>query len=112
MEPRRMERLSNGKTRCYYGEVVSQETIVTKDPETGEEITDTHAIYKYDVVEVDEPTKTSITDALVRVRYSQSAVEAIMRHALADEEGADAEFSAFNAYAESCKAEAVRILGE
>ena len=106
-----MDKLSNGKTRCYYNEQVSEETITNKDPETGEETVDTHAVYDYDTVDIDsEPTKGVITDALIRIRYSQSAVEAIMRHALAGAPGAQEEFEEFNAYAEWCKAEAARIL--
>lgn len=110
-EQRRMDKLSNGKTRCYYNEQVSEETITTKDPETGEETVDTHAVYDYDTVDIDsEPTKGVITDALIRIRYSQSAVEAIMRHALADAPGAQEEFEEFNTYAEWCKGQAERIL--
>lgn len=110
-EQRRMDKLSNGKTRCYYNEQVSEETITTKDPETGEETVDTHAVYDYDTVDIDsEPTKGVITDALVRIRYSQSAVEAIMRHALADAPGAQKEFEEFDAYAEWCKSQAERVL--
>lgn len=106
-----MDKLSNGKTRCYYNEQVSEETITTKDPETGEETVDTHAVYDYDTVDIDsEPTKGVITDALIRIRYSQSAVEAIMRHSLADAPGAQEEFVEFNTYAEWCKGQAERIL--
>ena len=110
-EQRRMDKLSNGKTRCYYNEQVSEETITTKDPETGEEKVDTHAVYDYDTVDIDsEPTKGVITDALIRIRYSQSEVEAIMRHALADAPGAQEEFKEFNTYAEWCKGQAERML--
>ena len=107
-----MDKLSNGKTRCYYNEQVLEETIVIKDQEPGEEMVDTHYAYDYDTVDINgEVDKGTITDALVRIRYSQSAVEAIMRHALADAPGAQKEFEEFNTYVEWCKTEACRILG-
>ena len=110
-DQRRMDTLSDGRTRCYYNETVSQETITVTDPDTGKESSETHPVYGYEAVDIEGPvTKAVLVNALIRVSYSQADVEAIMRHALADAEGASEEFAAFNAYAESCKAEANRIL--
>lgn len=110
-DQRRMDTLSDGRTRCYYNETVSEETITTNDPDTGEETSETHPVYGYEAIDIEGPvTKAVLVNALVRTRYSQSDVEAIMRHALADAAGAREEFEAFNTFAESCKAEANRIL--
>lgn len=109
--PQRTAQLPDGRTRCFYNETVSEETITTKNQETGEETSDTHPLYSYDVVDIDGPVnKGTLVDAMVRQRYSQSEVEAIMRHCFADAQGAQEEFSEFNAYAEHCKEEADRIL--
>lgn len=110
-EPRRMDTLPNGCTRCYYNETVSEETITTTDQETGEETSETHPVYGYEALDLEGPvTKAALVNALIRLRYSQSDVEAIMRHAIAGAAGAAEEFTAFDAYAEACKAEANRIL--
>ena len=132
LEPRQMDRLANGKIRYYYNEETATETItIPADEEGGEPTVDTHPVYRYDVIDLDEEvtpeTKGVLIDALVRHAhltvhegnttkeagpYSQSDVEAIMRHKIAGDAGAAADFRTFNAFAEACKAEAARILGE
>ena len=109
-EPQRTAALNNGKIRCFYNEEVHTETVETVDPETEEKVTEEVTTYLYDAVDVDALEKGVIVDALIRTSYSQSDVEAIMRHKIAGDEGA--EFDAFNSFAESCKAEARRILGD
>lgn len=125
-EPRRTDELSDGRTRCYYNETVSSETISTKNPDTEENVSETHQVYGYEVIDLEGPvTKAALVNALIRSArlpvqrggevkelgpYSQSDVEAIMRHALADAAGAADEFGDFDAFAERCKAEANRIL--
>jgi len=119
-EPRRLEALANGKTRCYYDETISEEVAgnagaepgAEPDPE-GEENPETVPVYSYAAVDLEgEVTKGRLVDALIRTRYSQGDVEAIIRHKMHGDTDADAEFDAFNTFAEACKAEAVRILGE
>ena len=117
LEPRQMDRLANGKIRYYYNEETATETItIPAEEEGGEPTVDTHPVYRYDVIDLDEEvtpeTKGVLIDALIRTQYSQADVEAIMRHKIAGDAGAAAEFRAFNTYAEQCKAEAARILGE
>lgn len=107
----RTAQLPDGRNRCFYNETISEETITTEDPETGEKITETHPLYGYDVVDIDGPVdKGAIVDAMIRQHYSQADVEAIMRHALADAQGAREEFEKFNSFAEWCKTEADKIL--
>ncbi len=66
--------------------------------------------FQFDTLIVNgEPTKEAIVNTLIREKYSQSEVEAIMRHKLNGDEGADVDFSAFNAFAEACKATAREI---
>lgn len=108
-EQRRLDHLANGKYRCYFDEQSRTEVTTTKN-ESGEDESISAIVYTYQAVDVDEPTKATIVDALVRTRYSQSDVEAIMRHKFAGEEGADAEFQEFNAFAEKCKKDAEDIL--
>lgn len=118
-EPRRLEVLANGKTRCYYDETISEESAAPAGGEPGEEpaaeqdeSSETVPVYSYAAVDIEgEVTKGRLVDALVRTRYSQGDVEAILRHKMNGDEGADDEFDAFNTFAEACKAEAVRILG-
>lgn len=119
-EPHRMEALANGMTRCYYDETIETMTIPPhtepgEEPGEGEPAgePETVPVYCYSVVDLDgEITKGRLVDALVRTRYSQGDVEAILRHKMNGDAGADDEFEAFNAFAEACKAEAVRILSD
>ncbi len=110
-EPQKMAPMSNGKVRCYYNEVISEETIHVKDEETGELVPETHPVYTYDAVDLASPvSKGDLVDALIRTQYSQSSVEALMRHKMANASGAAAEFREFNEFAEAMKTEATRIL--
>ena len=110
-EAQKTAALANGKVRCYYNEEISEETITHKDEETGEETPETHPVYIYDVIDLDGPlTQAALVDALIRTRYSQSDVEAIIRHKMANSTGAAAEFREFNEFAEAMKVEATRIL--
>lgn len=110
-QPQRKAALNNGKIRCFYNEETKRELVETINPETEETTAEEVVNYLYDVVDIDSPAeKGKIVDALIRTRYSQSDVEAIMRHKMAGDEGADTEFDAFNTFAEACKAEAKRIL--
>lgn len=108
-EQRRLDHLANGKYRCYFDEEARTEVTTTRN-EAGEEESISATVYTYRAVDVDEATKAAIVDALIRTRYSQSDVEAIMRHKFAGEEGAQAEFDEFNAFAEKCKEDAEAIL--
>lgn len=94
-EQKTTDTLRNGKIRCYFDEQVATEEETT--------------VYRYSKVDLPAPLqRDTLIDAMIRVRYSQSAVEAILRHKLAgDDEG---EFDAFNAYAEKCKADTDRII--
>lgn len=118
-EPRRLEALANGKTRCYYDETISEEPIITaSDPDASGDQASAEpqgsvTVYSYAAVDIEgEVTKARLVDALVRTRYAQSDVEAILRHVIAGAEGSQDEFAAFDTFAEACKTEAVRILGE
>ena len=130
--PRKMDTLTNGKIRCYFDEeLVPKEDIIPAAEEGGEPQTVTRQEYAYDAVDM-EPgfSRGDLIDALIRNRdahktetdpetgeevdvvfhYTQSAVEAIMRHKIAGTAGAAADFRAFNTFAEECKVEADRIL--
>ncbi|MBQ6029900.1 MAG: hypothetical protein IJL31_00160 [Oscillospiraceae bacterium] len=117
-EPRRLEALANGKTRCYYDESISEESISAPaspdaegEQEEGGDSPATVTVYSYAAIDIEgEIDKGRIVGALVRTRYSQDDVEAILRHVIAGDEGAQDEFDAFNTFAEACKAEANRIL--
>ena len=110
-EPRKHDALNNGKFRCYYNEETREKERITP-VEGGEPITETVTEYIYDAVDVDALEKGILVDALIRTRYSQADVEAIMRHKIAKDEGATAEFNEFNAFAEECKVIANGILAE
>jgi hypothetical protein len=58
-----------------------------------------------------EALYATLVNKRIRKKYPQSAVEALMRKAIADLPGAREEFAAFNAYVEACKAEARAELG-
>ena len=105
LEQHKMDALPNGKVRCYYNEEVRKETI------TNDEAEDTHDVYVYDAVDVDAPvTKGALVDAIIRTRYSQADVEAIMRHMFAGVNGSEEEFREFNVFAEVCKENAMKTL--
>lgn len=98
--------LTSGKFLVYFDEKIVKE----KDfDEEGKEIGE-HDAYSYQRVLVDALEKGAVVNAIIRLSYPQDAVEAIMRHKIAGDEGADAEFGEFNAYAEFAKAEADKIL--
>ena len=112
-ERQHLAALNNGRIRCFYDEEVITSTVETTNPETEETTSEEVTTYRYKAVDIDAPAENGkIVDAIVRTRYSQSDVEAIMRHKIAGDEGADAEFNAFNSFAEWCKTEAARILEE
>lgn len=94
-EPKTTDKLRNGKIRCYFDEQVATEEETT--------------VYRYSKVDLSAPLqRDTLIDAMIRTRYSQSAVEAILRHKIAgDDTGA---FAEFNAFAEQCKADADKIL--
>ena len=112
-EPQRTAALNNGLIRCFYNEEIEKEIVETTNPETEETVTEEITNYLYEAVNITGPLeKGKVVDALIRTRYSQSDVEALLRHKIAGDEGADAEFDTFNAFAEACKVEAKRILGD
>ena len=130
--PQKSVILKDGKTRCFYNETTSERPIIRPTGEAaaeqGEAEPETETEYSYEAVDIEGPvTKGTLTDALIRNApltikdgttqkqagpYSQSDVEAIMRHKMAGDSGAAAEFKTFNLFAEACKAVAVGILGE
>lgn len=130
--PQKSVILKDGKTRCFYNETTSERPIIRPTGEAaaeqGEAEPETETEYSYEAVDIEDPvTKGTLTDALIRNAtltikdgttqkqagpYSQSDVEAIMRHKMAGDSGAAAEFKTFNLFAEACKAVAVGILGE
>lgn len=110
-EPQHTAALNNGLIRCFYNEEIQKEVVEKTNPETEETVSEEITNYLYDTVDIAAPVdKGKVVDALIRTRFSQSDVEAIMRHKMAGDDGADAEFDAFNTFAEACKAEAKRIL--
>ena len=118
-EPRKTDALKGGIVRCYYNEVVSEVPEEITNPENNETTTQTRTEYAYNAVDIPAPvTKGALVDAILRAGtpetpgYSQADVEAIFRHKIAKSEGSAAEFTAFNNFAEWCKAEATRILSE
>lgn len=130
--PQKSVILKDGKTRCFYNETTSERPIIRPTGEAaaeqGEAEPETETEYSYEAVDIEGPvTKGTLTDALIRHAtltitegstqkrvgpYSQSDVEALMRHKMAGDSGAAAEFKTFNLFAEACKAVAVGILGE
>lgn len=99
--------LTDGRILVYFDENVVKENDYDEE---GKEIGE-HDSYAYLRVTVDAPLdKGKIVNAIVRLKYPQDAVEAIMRHKIAEAEGADEEFDAFNSYAEFAKSEADKIL--
>lgn len=130
--PQKSVILKDGKTRCFYNETTSERPIIrpTREvaAEQGEAESETETEYAYEAVDITGPvTKGTLTDALIRNAtltitegstkkqvgpYSQSDVEALMRHKMAGDSGATAEFKTFNLFAEACKATAVQILGD
>lgn len=130
--PQKTVILKDGKTRCFYNETTSERPIIRPTGEAaaeqGEAEPETETEYSYEAVDIEGAvTKGTLTDALIRNAtltikdgttqkqagpYSQSDVEAIMRHKMAGDSGAAAEFKTFNLFAEACKAVAVGILGE
>ena len=61
-------------------------------------------IYHSDTVEVAELTKEAIVVAMIRTRYSVNEEAALHRKMLANENDADAEFTAYNSFVNECKA--------
>lgn len=130
--PQKSVILKDGKTRCFYNETTSERPIIRPTGEAaaeqGEAEPETETEYSYEAVDIESPvTKGTLTDVLIRNAtltikdgttqkqagpYSQSDVEALMRHKMAGDSGAAAEFKTFNLFAEACKAVAVGILGE
>ena len=128
--PQKSVILKDGKTRCFYNENTSERPIIRPSEETAadqlEAEPETETEYTYDAVDITGPvTKGTLTDALIRNAtltitdgtnqiqagpYSQADVEALMRHKMAGDSGAAAEFKTFNLFAEACKAIAVGIL--
>jgi len=107
-EPRKYDALRNGMFRCYFNEEITSES--QESQREGEEpVTEEITKYTYDAVDVPSLDYGEIVDAIIRTRYSQSAVEAIMRHKLA---GVESDFDAFNDFAEWAKTEAERIIAE
>ena len=130
--PQKSVILKDGKTRCFYNETTSERPIIRPTGEAaaeqGEAEPETETEDPYGAADIAGPvTKGTLTDALIRNAtltikdgttqkqagpYSQSDVEALMRHKMAGDSGAAAEFKTFNLFAEACKAVAVGILGE
>lgn len=113
--PKKTDTLSNGKIRCYYNEniekLVMESSGMDEDQNDEDQPEDeTLTLYTYNAVDLDGPiTKADVINAIIREKYTQSEVEAIMRHKLAGEDGADQEFEEFNTYAELAKREAKRL---
>lgn len=107
-EPRKYDALRSGLYRCYYNEEITEQT-VTREDEGGEAVSETITNYGYNAVDVQSLDYGEIVNAIIRTRFSQSAVEAILRHKLA---GEPSDFDDFNEFAEWAKAEATRILSD
>lgn len=100
-----------GKVYIYFDEQESTETVSHKDEKTGNETEETYAVFSYQRAEIEAPvSKGAIVNAIVRSRYPQDAVEAIIRHKLAGVEST--EFDEFNTFAEAAKERALVILEE
>lgn len=130
--PKKWDVLENGKIRCYYN-MAEEELVIESKPEIMEDdgdddwndeepkgiekeetkTTTTMTLYTYSAVDIDGPIdKGKIVDAIIRAKYSQSEVEAIIRKKIARAEGSSKEFTEFNNYAEYAKTEANWILSE
>lgn len=66
------------------------------------------------VLPLGEPTKGVITNALIRLRYSQDEMEAVVNNYLLEptDESAKAEFDAMQAYRIRCKQCAEKLMSE
>lgn len=106
--------LRSGATLVYFNETEGQESNQIINESTGKKSTEKTVFYEYSVAEIPagiEVNKGAIVDAIIRTAYTQADVEAIFRHKLNGGEGADAEFDAFDAFAEAAKVRANEILG-
>ena len=98
--------LPDGSVVVYYDPVHDTETNTVRDPETGEETTETKDVYDYLIVTADALSRNSIIVALIRAEYSADDELAIQRQK--DEK--ISEYNHYNAYVEKCKAIADRTL--
>ena len=110
--PQKLAVLPDGRTRVFFDEVVSEETVEIM-PEGGKKpVSETHTVYVYRAADIpagEQVDKGAIVNAIIRAQYSQADVEAIFRHKMAGEKSS--EFDEFNNAAESAKARAAEILG-
>ena len=93
--------LPDGRALVYFNEVEATETDTHED---GSE--ETRTVWRYSWTIAENASREAIISALVRVRYSADDELALSRQ----KDAKIAEFNAYNAYAEWCKAYAKRIL--
>ena len=93
--------LPGGRVLVYYDEDASTETEVTPD---GTEVS--YPVWRYSRTTAPDPSRDSIIVALIRIRYSADEELALSRQ----REAKVAEFNAYSAYAEWCKAYAGFVL--
>jgi len=90
---------------------ITEGTEPSIDPQTEEPVT--LPIFTCEKAIVDYPLDyAQIVDAMIRTRYTQGDVEAILRHKINGDEGAEEAYNTFNAFAESCKQQAQEILND
>ena len=92
--------LPDGRVVVYYDPVHDTETNIIRDPETGEETTETKDVYDYLIVTVDSLNRNSIIVALIRAEYTADDELAIQRQ----KDDKPSEYNHYNAYVEKCKA--------
>lgn len=92
--------LPNGEVMVYYDPVHDTETNIIRDPETGEETTETRDVYDYLIVTADSLNRNSIIVALIRAEYTADDELAIQRQ----KDDKPSEYNNYNAYVEKCKA--------
>lgn len=112
--PEQVVVLGDGNAEVRFNIQQDTETNPVIDPETGQPTgeTETLVIFKAEHALTHYPLAyDELVDAMVRARYSQSAAEAVLRHKINGDEGADDAFDEFNAFAESCKLQAREIMG-
>ena len=97
--------LPGGRFVIYF-----DEQTIEMESENEEGKVEHYTMFGYHKAVVPALEKGEIVNAIIRSRYTQSDVEALMRHKLNGDDGADAEFDEFNAFAERAKARAVEIL--
>lgn len=103
------DKQKNTKEKNLYRFYYNEQKKKMLEHETNKEIT----YYEYDCIEcyLGEPTYETLVDFLVKLNYSASEENALLRKKIANLDNSH-EFDIYNAYVEECKTLAKELLGE